>query len=834
MTIASDEYRVAYSGDGGTVSFTVPFYFLANSHLAVVLGASGVFTELELDTDYTVTGAGDESGGAISMTVAPAVGETLSISRNVPLTQETDYPEGDPFPAATHERALDKLTMLTQQLKDATERSIHFDTGYTGGASTVLPSPSALAYLRWNSTGTALENAEDLASSTTFLQSGTGAVIRTMNAKVAEIYSVTDFGATGDGTTNDTSFIQAAIDAASQGDAIFFPNPAVAYMVSGDILLKQGVEYYGEHWKQNPIKLINNSDPIGILVSERWYNNASAVGNPISIHDLAIDGNSDNNSTGHGIILMDFLSKVRRVNMQHVPQKGIYTTNTKRNLTEVASTILAPHIEDCRILDTGEECIYSYRCTDGWLVNTSVGQNATGNQVDIDGTAAGWRIIESHCNKGANNGIRTDKGFNILIQGNIVDDFGGVGTTANPCSGISVENISNNGNVSIANNTITGYSKGVSDVSWSGGTATYTTSADHDFLNGNTVVVDGVYPSGYSTTGTITSIPATNQFTVAIANPVISITNATWAAGSATYTANSHGMAVGLTVKTQNITPSGYNVTGAITAVSANTFTVAVTSNPGAYSSGGDFESVSHATASSKYAGASTYYGIYCSTNAPSAPLVSITGNAVDGANIVTSAVRIASAGISGSIVSNPSVRLSSATKISVLSGATMEVVGNNSTHTFRNQINLIDAQFGLLDTSEVTRYSINKSSWVNEWRDSSGVVDAILGRSAAGVIRAHSGSSGVSSGVTLTGIVGSATYDPPNLADGAGASTTVTATGAALGDYAIASFSLDTQGITVTANVTSANTVTVRFQNETGGAIDLASGTLRVRVFPI
>lgn len=77
----------------------------------------------------------------------------------------------------------------------------------------------------------------------------------------------------------------------------------------------------------------------------------------------------------------------------------------------------------------------------------------------------------------------------------------------------------------------------------------------------------------------------------------------------------------------------------------------------------------------------------------------------------------------------------------------------------------------------------------------------------------------------------GSATYDPASLADGAGATTTVTATGAALGDYAEASFSLDLQGITLTAWVSASNTVSVRFQNETGGVVDLASGTLRVRV---
>lgn len=80
--------------------------------------------------------------------------------------------------------------------------------------------------------------------------------------------------------------------------------------------------------------------------------------------------------------------------------------------------------------------------------------------------------------------------------------------------------------------------------------------------------------------------------------------------------------------------------------------------------------------------------------------------------------------------------------------------------------------------------------------------------------------------------LVGSTTFDPPSLADGVGTSTTVTVTGAALGDFAIPSFSLDLQGITVTAYVSSANTCTVRFQNETGGVLDLASGTLRVAVF--
>lgn len=79
-----------------------------------------------------------------------------------------------------------------------------------------------------------------------------------------------------------------------------------------------------------------------------------------------------------------------------------------------------------------------------------------------------------------------------------------------------------------------------------------------------------------------------------------------------------------------------------------------------------------------------------------------------------------------------------------------------------------------------------------------------------------------------------SAVYDPPSLIDGAGVSTNVTVTGAALGDFAVVSFSLSTASVIFSAAVSAADTVTVRLQNETGGTLDLASGTLRVRVFKL
>ena len=79
--------------------------------------------------------------------------------------------------------------------------------------------------------------------------------------------------------------------------------------------------------------------------------------------------------------------------------------------------------------------------------------------------------------------------------------------------------------------------------------------------------------------------------------------------------------------------------------------------------------------------------------------------------------------------------------------------------------------------------------------------------------------------------LTGSTAYDPVNIVDGGGATATVTVTGAALGDFAQYSCTQDVQNMTVTAWVSSSNTVSVRFQNESGGALDIDCGTLAVRV---
>ncbi len=72
--------------------------------------------------------------------------------------------------------------------------------------------------------------------------------------------------------------------------------------------------------------------------------------------------------------------------------------------------------------------------------------------------------------------------------------------------------------------------------------------------------------------------------------------------------------------------------------------------------------------------------------------------------------------------------------------------------------------------------------------------------------------------------------WDPPSLAAGATATQAASVPGARPGDHAQAAFTLATT-LPFLAQVSTADTVTVRLWNPTGGAVDLGPGTVRVRV---
>ncbi|WP_276971493.1 hypothetical protein [Tatumella ptyseos] len=116
MAISSTQSYVEYTGDSSTTSFTIPFYFLLNSDISVMVAdADGNITELTNGTDFTVTGQGVSTGGTCVLNTAYSNSYSILVYREPPETQETKYYENGKFPAKSHESALDKLTMLIQR-----------------------------------------------------------------------------------------------------------------------------------------------------------------------------------------------------------------------------------------------------------------------------------------------------------------------------------------------------------------------------------------------------------------------------------------------------------------------------------------------------------------------------------------------------------------------------------------------------------------------------------------------------------------------------------------------------------------------------------------------
>ena len=78
---------------------------------------------------------------------------------------------------------------------------------------------------------------------------------------------------------------------------------------------------------------------------------------------------------------------------------------------------------------------------------------------------------------------------------------------------------------------------------------------------------------------------------------------------------------------------------------------------------------------------------------------------------------------------------------------------------------------------------------------------------------------------------VASKTYDPPSIAVGATEITTVTLSGARVGNLVQAAFSQYSADIEISAVVSASNTVTVKFKNTGATPVDLPSGTLTVKI---
>ncbi|VVE74041.1 hypothetical protein PCA31118_04667 [Pandoraea captiosa] len=291
MAVTTTTSRASYSGDGTTTVFPVPFYFLTNADLKVYVGST------ELSTGYTVSGAGDEEGGSVSITPPPAAGVQTLILRDPDLLQQTRLPPNDPFPAKAVETMADKLTMIVQRNGDQIGRALVLADSDVDGSGAYRAKQNRIqdlgdavdsqdaVNLRTMQTAIAenvmtgggdsvlalLANNTDVtlgSSMIGFKQSGTGSVGRTLAKRAADMLSVADKGNPSNLTTALTNI------------AADLTNGGIAYVPRGGWTLQGTYTFSGQRLRiigegQNSSQIIYSPTSAGVALA---FNNGSAGG----------------------------------------------------------------------------------------------------------------------------------------------------------------------------------------------------------------------------------------------------------------------------------------------------------------------------------------------------------------------------------------------------------------------------------------------------------------------------------------------------------------------------------------------------------------------------
>lgn len=188
----------------------------------------------------------------------------------------------------------------------------------------VVTYPNDVVLRTWDNIGgsvVASDLAQDLAapsgsSLVGFLQSGTGAVARTVQSKLRDMVNVKDFGAVGDGVADDTAAIQAAIDAVNIGGTVYLFGGV--FKTTQELLITKTISIVGEDCRLGNIvnptlsksciyassttdgAAINVKGCVATLRNFNVYNNggavivdgvrASLVNNSLKIYDMLIEG----------------------------------------------------------------------------------------------------------------------------------------------------------------------------------------------------------------------------------------------------------------------------------------------------------------------------------------------------------------------------------------------------------------------------------------------------------------------------------------------------------------------------------------------------------------
>ncbi|MFC7552798.1 hypothetical protein ACFQU7_11800 [Pseudoroseomonas wenyumeiae] len=162
---------------------------------------------------YAVRGAGASEGGSVVFAKAPQAGSMVALRRRMVIARNSDFQPNGLLRANTLNDDLDRQVAAMQEFRDDTGSMLRANPGE---APTGLMLPDRMARANRVLGFDSLGNATAFTREEGVLRvPQVGAIARTVADKMGEVLSARDFGAMGDGISDDGPALQAAMNAAA-------------------------------------------------------------------------------------------------------------------------------------------------------------------------------------------------------------------------------------------------------------------------------------------------------------------------------------------------------------------------------------------------------------------------------------------------------------------------------------------------------------------------------------------------------------------------------------------------------------------------------------------
>lgn len=262
-------------------------------------------------------------------------------------------------------------------------------------ASLVSITDSGNYYTSGNVEGALQEAAQS--STTRFVQAGTNAVTRSVQDKARDRLSVKDFGAVGNGSTNDTTAVQNAINAGSTlGKDVYFP--AGTYMVTN--LYHGSTALIGESRTKSIIKAISGSGDSGYLLASGAWNTAGEryASTPTGLHHISLDGS---NARSYAFAARTYFTTIEDCFIYGATDTNLLFSSDARDGSTLLSSMVNNVVKDCWIGYDSNTAQYNIRtvdslgrCTDYHVVDNYF--SGVSNTDLVVSHSAGWLIQGNH------------------------------------------------------------------------------------------------------------------------------------------------------------------------------------------------------------------------------------------------------------------------------------------------------------------------------------------------------------------------------------------------------------------------------------------------------